>query len=137
MNTDINQELFLSCFKQRCKDIFIQNWHHEMDKNSQCKVYKLFKEVPKIENYLINLEDIHKFTLVSFITRVHHLPITYNRFNYMENNVCNICRLCNKGAIGDESHYLFKCEFYKKNTGKDSSQRSPMIQQILHGRGKI
>lgn len=109
---------FLSEFKQRCKDIFIQNWRIDMFNNSQCNVYRLFKSVPAIGNYLITLDDCHKYRIVKFITRVHHLPVTYNRFSSVasDNNV--LCPLCDTSEIGDETHYLFFCTFFKEYRSK-------------------
>ena len=39
---DIDVKSFKSMFKQRCSDIFIQNWEADLNSNSQCNVYKLF-----------------------------------------------------------------------------------------------
>ena len=108
---------FKSEFKQKCIDVFKQNWHSEVNSNSQCTVYKIFKEVPKIEDFMFKLENVHRFRLSKFIIRVHHLPVTNNRFcpKKLERDPCTFCPLCNTNQIGDESHYLFDCSFFNRD----------------------
>ena len=104
---------FKTLFKQRCHDIFIQNWRNEMNSNSQCKVQKLFKEVPTVEKFMFDLDIVHRLRLSKYISRVHNLPVTYNRFNFQDNDPSTFCPLCNeKNMIGDESHYLFVCHSF-------------------------
>ena len=78
---EIDTAKFKACFSQRCKDIFQQQWHEEVSRNSQCTTYCKFKESFHMEDYLSNLEDCHKFNLTRFRTRTHHLPITKHRFH--------------------------------------------------------
>ena len=76
----------------------------------------MLKEIPKIENIVLtNLDYVHKLRLSKYICRVHNLPVTYNRFNFKEKDASTFCPLCNdKNLIGDESHYLFECNFFDK-----------------------
>ena len=116
---------FKSEFKQRCHDIFIQNWKNDMHSNSQCRVYKLFKEQPKVENFMLNLDYVHRLRLSKFISRVHNLPVTLNRFDFKENDPITLCPLCDYCVTGDESHYLFVCPYF-------SNERKRFIPDLVH-----
>jgi hypothetical protein len=63
------------------------------------------------ENYLNILNDKDNFTLSKFRTTNHKLPVENGRWKSIarENR---ICPLCNNGEIGDEFHYLFKCQYF-------------------------
>ena len=104
---------FKSIFKQRCYDVFIQKWNADLQKNSQCNVYKMFKDSPKIEKYMLKLENAHRFRILKFIMRVHKLPVTKNRFKFIENDPSTVCPLCDVNEVGNESHYLFKCKYFE------------------------
>ena len=66
---------------------------------------------------MFKLENVHRFRLSKFIIRVHHLPVTNNRFcpKKLERDPCTFCPLCNTNQIGDESHYLFDCSFFNRD----------------------
>ena len=102
---------FKSEFKQRLVDMFIQQWQAEIAENSQCTSYRLFKNTFKIEKYWSKLEPVHSINISKFRTRTHHLPVTKNRFNLLQNTACT---LCDEEVEGDEVHYLFACQFFSK-----------------------
>ena len=91
---------FKCSFKQRCSDIFKQDWHDQVLHNSQCSVYKVFKNHHEFETYLINLDPAHRYSIVKFRTRNHHLPVTKGRFQ-KDNQENQNCPLCDKEEIGD------------------------------------
>jgi hypothetical protein len=63
------------------------------------------------ENYLNILNDKDNLTLSKFRTTNHKLPVENGRWkNIAREN--RICPLCNNGEIGDEFHYLFKCQYF-------------------------
>ena len=82
-----------------------------MSENSQCTNYVMFKQDLQIEKYLMLLDDNMKYNIAKFRTRTHHLPVTKARFKEA-GSVDVTCTLCNYGEVGDEFHYLFKCEFF-------------------------
>ena len=64
------------------------------------------------ETYLniLNEKD-NNLTLSKFRTTNHKLPVENGRWkNIAREN--RICPLCNNGGIGDEFHYLFKCQYF-------------------------
>ena len=113
----LNVELFKLEFQQRSNDIFIQTWNDDIGKNSQCSNYVDFKKSHKMEKYLLLLDDSHKFNIAKFRMRVHHLPITNNRFSQDE-NVDVTCPLCCSGSTGNEYHYLFECNYFSESRTK-------------------
>ena len=42
-----------------------------------------------------------------------YLPVTYNCF-LEHNNFDDTCPVCTSGDVGNETHYLFKCTFFKQ-----------------------
>ena len=105
----LNLDYLKSVFNQRCTDIFIQNWQADMDQNSQCSSYKLFKDTFQPEDYFKKLNTSDAIHLSKFRTRTHHLPITKNRFDSSQSTLCT---LCDNNDIGDEFHYLFSCNYF-------------------------
>ena len=104
---------FKSVFKERNYDVFLQKWCSNVNSNNQCKVYSLFKEKPRFEKFMLNLDFVHRLRISNYIMRVHRLPVTKNRFHFIEDDPQTFCPLCDENVVGDESHYLFSCSFFK------------------------
>ena len=104
-------------FQQRMTDMFKQNWHAEVHKNSQCDFYSKIKKNHGFEKYLSIQDCKARYSLTKFKTRSHHLPITRNRFDN-EPSVSRQCTLCAAQSIGDETHYLLECSFFKNQRNK-------------------
>ena len=102
---EIDTVKFKACFSQRRKDIFQQQWHEEVSKNSQCAIYWKFKEPFNMENYLSNHEDCHKFNVTRFRTRTNHLPITKQHLH--DDSADISCPLCSVNETGDEYPNIF------------------------------
>ena len=58
-----------------------------------------------MESYLKKVDPAHAYNLIKFRTRTHHLPVTKSN-------------LCQTGEVGDEIHFLFKCEYFKDMRAK-------------------
>ena len=107
-----NEILFLSEFKQRCKDIEFQQWHVEICSYSRLNTYKLFKHTLTVEPYLVStMKPIFKSMITSFRLSNHPLNIEQGRRKNIvkENRLC----ICNDGCIENEYHFLLQCELYK------------------------
>ena len=74
----------------------------------------MFKNEPKIESYLTDLSYSLRISTVKFLTRTHHLPITYDRFRNQD-KVDKTCKKCDLDEIGDENHYIFSCKFFTED----------------------
>ena len=100
-------------YKEKCNNEFEKNWIREVDTNSQCEFYKIFKRKPAVEKYFLDTSNPLKHQLLKFMMRNHLLPVTYNRFE-KENVYEMICPLCDSYVVGDEAHYLFVCKYFDK-----------------------
>ena len=47
-----NKERFLSCFKTRCQDMYMQQCFSDMNSSSRCRLYRYIKENFQLEPYL-------------------------------------------------------------------------------------
>ena len=83
----------------------MQDWLANINENSLCINYKLFKTKFEFEEYLL-LEDQFRIPLSKFRCGSHHLPISNRRYDPIdERNLCPLCHL----DTGDEYHYLLVC----------------------------
>ena len=109
-----------SLFTNKCKKelseslkgTFKEKWLIDVNTNSQCELYKVFKNVHCMESYLTMLDGHEKFYIGKFRMRVHNLPGTKSRF-VKDECVDVSCNLCNSGETGDEYHYLFVCKYFE------------------------
>ena len=108
-------QLLKNSIDRRIKDIAFQEWHSEIDTNSQCTNYKLFKKEMKFENYLTTLGYQDRLALTRFRLRNSKIPS-----NVLASNAYNstVCFLCDTGDIGDEFHYLLVCDAFKEHRRK-------------------
>ena len=71
-----NSNHFLNLFKQRTKDISIQNWRRAITDSSKATHYKYFKSNLDVEKYLfVDFNFICRKTLVNFRWSSHSLLI--------------------------------------------------------------
>ena len=75
--------------------------------------YRIFKTNFVTEFYITHLQPNFYIPLARFRTTNNILPIERGRWENVERTQ-RICTLCNYNAIGDEFHYLFECEAFKK-----------------------
>ena len=68
-----NINAFLTIFKQRVKDIFIQNWHADLSQTSKAKTYILINSFD-FKIYLDNIKiKKYRFALTQFRLSSHQL----------------------------------------------------------------
>ena len=124
----------MNALKLRLNDIFKQNWRENKWNNSMCKNYRIFKDEPVFENYLITLSKKDVITLCRFRCRSHNLPVNKGRFSQCSEDV--ECPLCLSHDIGDEFHYLYICPFFVKERQTclkwhyKNAHRSPSVLQM-------
>ena len=78
--------------------IFSYKRQENMQENSQCTNYFMFKQDLQIQEYLLSLDNSLKYNLGKCRTRTHPLPVTKARFN-KDDPVNESCPLCNSGKI--------------------------------------
>ena len=121
--------------KRQLRDARIQSWQEEIESKDICSMYKGIKEVPRIEAYLSqsDMSANLKMNLARFRTRCNYLPVTRNRFRACAASRLN-CELCNNGDIGDETHYLFKCQHFAEVRAKliptEYQDKTPNVQLV-------
>ena len=110
-DNNVNKSWLKNSVKQRINDISVQEWNSEVQENSHCINYKIFKKSFKFEEYLTKLNQSEQISLCKFRCRDNRLPVVTGRYrgiDYAE----RFCELCNDHDIGDEFHYLFKCPIF-------------------------
>jgi len=96
------------------EDIYKQRWVQQVNVNSQCTNYRMFKNKMETECYLYKLEFIHRVNLAKFRCRSNNLPVVASRFH----DVSPKCSFCNKNEVGDEFHYVNVCPFFREERKK-------------------
>ena len=106
-----NEKWLISAVKQKLRDIYIANWHAQLDTSSSATTYKLIKTRFGMENYLVTLPMKFRKSLIKIRTRNHRLPIETGRWQHVTREE-RICNLCNQ-SLGDEFHFILECKELK------------------------
>ena len=109
-----NKDMFLSIFKQRINDIFIQNWRERLEDSSRANFYTSiaqFQLQPYLENINIGkyMKAICKLRMSSHRlaiesgrwVRPNRIPIAERKFLY-----CDL--------LEDEFHFVLECNSYNE-----------------------
>lgn len=93
---------------QRLKDQYMQSWSSIINESEHCCNYRLYKECFIIEKYLLILPYSLQHVFTRFRTNNHRFPVETGRWSNIsiDDRKCNRCDL---DEIGDEFHYLLKC----------------------------
>jgi len=102
-----DSEWILKSVEQRLSDIELQEWYGEVERNSLCTNYKLFKTEFKQESYLTKVDIGERIALTRYRCGSHRLPVAKER--YLPLTDPHICPLCDKCISGDEFHYALVC----------------------------
>ena len=89
-----------SIIKTKLNDINKQEWHSDVEENSQCLNYRIFKQSNRYEKYFDILIDFEAKSLCKFRCLNHKMPIVTGRHKNIPRNE-RFCNLCNKNQIGD------------------------------------
>ena len=112
--TFINKDWIVKAVKLSLKDQFRQNWHSEIENSPKALCYRLYKQNVELENYFDILEPKDIIEICKFRTTNHKLPIENGRWQNIERQNRK-CTLCNANEIGDEFHYIMKCQHFEQN----------------------
>ena len=111
-----NEKLFLTAFKQRIGDTYLQTWNQNINNNRKSILYK---EIPPYV-YLRHIKIIkHRIALTHFRTRNDRLFVETGSWGsqtvpYEERH----CAHCNSRDIEDEYHFLLICTRYSELRNK-------------------
>ena len=106
------------------KDQFKQQWAGEIHESRKCINYRMFKNSLEIEPYLTMLDCNLRRQIARFRCRNTRLPVVIGSYNNVE-YIQRVCKMCTRGEIGDEYHYLFNCTFF-------SQQRSQFLKSFYY-----
>ena len=120
-------EQFKNIVRQRLQDQFLQLWYRELEENSVCCNYRLFKQSFCFEEYLNLLPLSLRQSFLRFRLVNHKLPVQQKRLHNMPREE-RFCTLCDSREIGDEFHYVFNCA----NPVLKNSRRENLQRYFLH-----
>jgi hypothetical protein len=109
-----NVNWFKKSVKAKLNDIDNQNWKASINDTSLCRFYKEIKSEKVLEYYLINLDKRFLIPFCKFRASNHKLPIVTGRYIDLDLKD-RLCTLCSSRSIGDEMHYLQKCQYFDKD----------------------
>ena len=104
----IDKYLLKTTIRQKLNDQFIQHWFSQINNTSRGEFYSLFKNEFQLESYLLKLTQGERINITKFRCSNIKFPIETGRWAGIpkENRTCDLC----KSGIGNEFHFLFKCE---------------------------
>lgn len=109
-----NEQAFIDMFKQRSKDIYLQNWNEEIQNSTRASSYRLFSDFG-YKTYLTEI-TLRKFRFAFTRLRLsaHRLAIETGRWHKPNKIPRNDrkCSHCNK--LEDEFHFLLECSLYNE-----------------------
>ena len=112
MQSHVESKLpFYSKISQTIYDCILSNWGEKVHSGSRCTNYKIYKHNLEVEFYLTNLSLKHRITMSRFRCGYNRLPA--NKYNGSESE--RKCNLCDAQDVGDEFHYLFVCDYFKRD----------------------
>jgi len=129
---NVDFKSFISIFKQRVIDNFIQEWSQSMQTNHVLTNYVLFKNIFNYESYLDLLPSSLRMFFCRLRLSVHPLRIQTGRYgrNRIDRDQ-RYCLFCNSQDIEDEYHFMLVCPFLdeirKKYVPKYYYQRPSMF----------
>lgn len=115
----INREKLKREIRAEYKKMFLDRWNDDLENDSRCCIYKIFKHEFKMEKYLWELTNDLGLAVAKIRTSNINKDEVRNRM-YGANQHENLekCPLCDTQAICDEFHYLVKCEHLNKEREK-------------------
>ena len=129
-----NSLMFMSEFKQRIKDCFMQNWERDIGINHKLQYYKDFKTGLFLENYILCITDF-KFrkALAKLRCSAHNLNNEIGRYKNDEfGKLCNFCLTTQKYIEEDEFHFVMQCPNYSELRAKYISTECTNIYNFVN-----
>ena len=99
--------------KSKVNLLYNENWKNEIKRKPKLRFYRLFKNEPKTENYLlIHLSPMERSYIAQVRLGILQIAIETGRFKSIPVEK-RLFILCNTGKIEDEFHVLFECKVYE------------------------
>jgi hypothetical protein len=105
--------------KKYYTDSLIEEWKMQIHNSPKSLIYRVYKIEFGFQRYfcMLPVGILHTFCKFRFGTCSHKIPIESGRIFSIERSE-RICDLCSLGELGDEFHYLFSCDYFKKERYK-------------------
>ena len=107
----LSKAWFKNTVKVKLNEVYAQRWAESVFNNSACINYRAMTIVKKMQNYILKLPKPYIYALCKFKCANHYMPIVAGRFANIPIDERK-CTLCERNEIGDEFHYLLKCNFF-------------------------
>jgi hypothetical protein len=131
-----NVKAFMSLFRQRLIDVFLQEWSATIRDRDRYSTYRTFQSIFIAPAYMKHV-NIYCFRVALTQIRVGVLPINCNLFRFSENEIeklCPYCRICEE----NEHHFIFACPlFHDIRTRWLSNMRHLSLSKLLEGTNKV
>ena len=110
----VNQKSFLTEFKQRLIDNFVQSFHSDSRNNKVVTLYSLIKIDFSSSAYLnIRNQSLRRCFLTKLRLSSHSLRIETGRYgNDRVDRSLRICTFCDSQEVEDEIHFVLTCNRY-------------------------
>ena len=111
---NLNEKYFISEFKERLLDNFIQKWAADLSASRVLIINKSCKENFGYENYFNLLPRSLRNVMTKIRICTHSLRIQTGRYarNFISREE-RYCVCCNSGDIEDEFHFIFVCSAFE------------------------
>lgn len=129
------ERTFISLFKQRMSDVYVQEWNGSITCKDIFENYRLFKTVFECEKYF-DFIDKKCFRDCLIKLRLGVLPIAASCFRRkFGRNTNTLCNLCN--VVEDENHFVLGCPLYASVRAKYINVRCISYVNILRNGSPI
>ncbi len=106
------QQVPLDLFKNRIEERFAADWEHHCARKPKLCTYVTFKDGPVTASHIsCNMPKYERSLISQLRLGILPLRIETGRYSKLETKD-RLCLLCNSNEVEDESHFLFKCNFY-------------------------
>lgn len=110
-----NVDVFLTCFKQRMKDIYCQVWNNHIQESRKAITYKHIVQSFKPQFYLTNIPRVqYKYAMVNLRLRNNRLRVETGSWTGPGATTYHqrLCLMCEENQIEDEYHFVMVCVYY-------------------------
>jgi hypothetical protein len=103
-----DEKLFMNVFKQRLRDVNLQNWSDYISNSSKCSFYSKIKNDIFINDNIQKLSYNLRYEILSILCSTHKLAIEQGR-HLNEPRENRLCQICNYNEFEDEYHFVLVC----------------------------
>ena len=94
-------------FKQRLRDVNLQNWSDYISTSSKCSFYSKIKNGIFINDNIQKLSYNLRYEILSILCSTHKLAIEQGRhLTEPRENTCRLCQMCNYNELEDKYHFV-------------------------------